>query len=450
MPEQGVVVRAHDVAVPIDLPIPMSYALIGSVWALTAIFAAVALMWKQPRFDPAQPGRPLPQWVTRVIDSPVCRWTAAIAVLLFTLWVGVAAVFGPQDGENPLRGVFYVLLWTGLLAVSLAIGPVWRAISPVRTVYRLITVNRGAGLINYPDRWGYWPAVIGLFAFVWLKLASPNFGTLTTIKFWLLGYFVVMMAGALCYGQRWFARSDPFEVYSVVVSRLSPFRRNPDTRLIAVGNPMDHLPSMPVRPGTLAFLAVLLGSIAFDSFSALTKVENLIYDYAGAFPWVSELMGATVLRTCGLMVFIVAVAVTFWAASRATGGLDRRQRRELPGHLAHALIPLIVGYTIAHDLTNLVERGQVTIILLADPLDRGWELFGLGVEDVNTWLSLHPGVLSAIKVSCVLLGHIAAFVAAHDRALRLLPSAHRLTGQLPLMITMIGYAFIGLYLLFGA
>jgi hypothetical protein len=41
-------------------------------------------------------------------------------------------------------------------------------------------------------------------------------------------------------------------------------------------------------------------------------------------------------------------------------------------------------------------------------------------------------------------------VAAHDRALRLLPSAYRLIGQLPMMITMIGYAFIGLYLLFGA
>ncbi len=62
--------------------------------------------------------------------------------LAFTVWVGVAAVFGPQDGENPLRGVFYVLLWVGLLVVSLAIGPVWRVISPVRTVYRLITVSR--------------------------------------------------------------------------------------------------------------------------------------------------------------------------------------------------------------------------------------------------------------------------------------------------------------------
>ena len=56
--------------------------------------------------------------------------------LVFTVWVGVAAVFGPQDGENPLRGVFYVLLWVGLLVVSLAIGPVWRVDLAGADVYR--------------------------------------------------------------------------------------------------------------------------------------------------------------------------------------------------------------------------------------------------------------------------------------------------------------------------
>ena len=71
-------------------------------------------------------------------------------------------------------------------------------------------------------------------------------------------------------GTRWSARADPFEVYGVVASRLSPLRRNRDGR-IAIGNPFDHLPSMPVRPGTVAVLSVLLGSTAFDSFSAMPQ-----------------------------------------------------------------------------------------------------------------------------------------------------------------------------------
>ena len=270
--EQAHAVLAHDVDVSADLPIPLSFVLIGAAWVVASTFAVFALAWKQPRFDPARPGCPLPEWVTRAVDSALCRWTAAGVSLVFTVWVGVAAVFGPQDGENPLRGVFYVLLWVGLLVVSLAIGPVWRvdlagadrlsrdhcaAAAPPVVITR---ATRPSGDI--------WPAVAGLFAFVWLELASPNLGTLTTIKLWLLGYVVAMVGGAVVFGQRWFVRADPFDVYSVAVSRLASFRRSVDTGRIVVGNPLDHLPSMPVRPGTLAVLAVLLGSTAFDSFSA--------------------------------------------------------------------------------------------------------------------------------------------------------------------------------------
>jgi hypothetical protein len=449
MAEQAVL--AHDVGVSADLPIPLSFALVGAAWVVASTFAVVAFAWRQPRFDPARPGRPLPEWVTRAVDSPISRLAAAGVALSFTVWVVVAAVFGPQDGENPLRGVFYALLWVGLLVVSVAIGPVWRVISPVRTLHRLITVGRGGanGDKAHLARWGYWPAAVGLFAFVWLELASPNLGTLTAIKFWLVGYVVAMMAGAVVAGDRWFARADPFEVYSVVASRLSPFRRSADTGRIIVGNPLDHLPSMPVRPGTLAVLAVLLGSTAFDSFSARPQIENFVYDHAAALPLVSDVVGGTLLRTFGLAVFIAGVAVTFSAAARATGGVDRLQRNRLPGQMAHSLIPIIVGYMLAHYLSYLIEKGQETVILLADPLDRGWELFGLTIGDANHWLSLHPAVWSTIQVSCVVAGHVIAVVAAHDKALGLLPVGHRVTGQLALMLTMVGYSFIGLYLLFA-
>jgi hypothetical protein len=49
----------------------------------------------------------------------------------------------------------------------------------------------------------------------------------------------------------------------------------------------------------------------------------------------------------------------------------------------------------------------------------------------------------------VVLGHIGGVIAAHDRALRLLPKRHQLTGQLAMMLVMVGYTFTGLYLLFG-
>ena len=62
---------------------------------------------------------------------------------------------------------------------------------------------------------------------------------------------------------------------------------------------------------------------------------------------------------------------------------------------------------------------------------------------------LGVGNPATIKVAFVVAGHITAVIAAHDRALRLLPRGHQLTRQLTMMLVMVGCTFTGLYLLFG-
>jgi len=452
MPETAVL--AHGVGGSTDLPIPLAYALIGGVWALIVTFAVVAVAWRTPRFDPAKPGRALPKWVTDAVDSAVIRAILAAVALAATVWVAVAAIWGPQGSDNALPGAFYVLLWVGLVAVSVVLGPIWRVISPVRTIGRLLQRGRGDRVggdtrRRYPAGLGYWPAALGLFAFVWLELASPDPGSLTAIKIWILCYAVAMFVGAAVFGPRWFARADPFEVYSVTVSRLAPLRRTPATGRIVVGNPLDHLPTMAVRPGTVAVMAVLLGSTAFDSFSQSKGFRSFVDRNGAAVPLVGESAGASALRTFGLLFFVAVVGVTFSAAARATAGVTREQRRELPGRLAHCLIPIVVGYIFAHYLSYLVERGQETLVRLADPLGRGWHLLGLDAGDVVYLLSMNPTLLWTIKVACVVVGHVVAVIAAHDQAVRLLPVGHQLSGQLAMMLVMVAYTLTGLYLLFG-
>ncbi|WP_136244563.1 hypothetical protein [Mycobacterium intracellulare] len=446
------VVLAHGLGGSGDLPVPYAYAMVGAAWALTFTFALVAFAWRQPRFDPLKPGRPLPAALTVFVDARASRWAAAALALVFALWAVSAGIWGPQSETNALLGAFYVLLWVGLVALSLAFGPVWRVISPMRTVYlllRRVTPRRiGRPRRSYPEGWGYRPAAVGLFAFVWMELASPNSASLPWIRTWIAAYAVLMLAGAWLCGQRWLARADPLGVYSMAVSRLSPFRRNRETGRIVVGNPLDHLPSLPVRPGVVVLLAVLLGSTAFDSFSSSPTwrgfADRLTRDVG-----VSPTLASSALRTAGLIVFISVVAVTFSLAARATGGVDRERRRALPGQMAHSLIPIVVGYIFAHYLSYLVERGQQAVFALADPFGRGWNLFGLAHLHVAYVLSMHPPLLAAIKVICVVTGHIVAVIAAHDKALRLLPAGHQLTGQLTMMLLMVGYTFTGLYLLFG-
>lgn len=280
--------------------------------------------------------------------------------------------------------------------MSLVFGPVWRVISPVRTVYlllqRCIPERMSRPRSACPDAWGYRPAAVGLFGFVWMELASPDPASLTGVRTWLLVYAVVLLGGAWLCGQRWPARADPFGVYSMAVSRLSPFWRNRSSGQVVVGNPFNHLPSLPVRPGVVMMLAVLLGSTAFDSYSSSPTWRNFSDRLTGSVHGVPETLASSALRTVGLLVFISVVAVSFSLAARATGDVDRPRRHALPGQMAHSLIPIVVGYIFAHYLTYLVERGQQTVISLADPFARGWNLLGLAHLHVAYVLSTHPPV----------------------------------------------------------
>lgn len=267
-------VLAHGLGGSADLPIPYTYALIGAAWALTFTFAVVALAWRKPRFDTNRTGRPLPCWVTAIVDAPAARGRSPQSY-----WPRPHGSPSPQCSAHRTAGThcressMFCSGWAWWRRRCCA-GRYGGCCHPC--VPRTVCCRwRGGRPVAYPRRWGYWPAAAGLYLFVWLELASADPGSLGAVKIWLLGYLCVTMAGALACGTRWCAQADPFEVYSMVASRLSPLRRNTDG-LIAYGNPFDHLPSLPIRPGMVAVLAVLLGSTAFDSFSAMPEWRGLV------------------------------------------------------------------------------------------------------------------------------------------------------------------------------
>ncbi len=403
----------HGVGGSTDLPIPFLYAMVGASWALTISFAVLALAWREPRFD-AKP---------ETGEPPARRPWLAVLGALIAGWFLVALFAGRDDTGNAGLGALYILVWVGLVPLALLAGHVWRDLSPWRTIQALVgrVSGRADGFVAYPDRLGYWPAVAGLFAFVWLELASPDPGSINAVRLWVAGYVVVTVIGGIVFGPRWYDRADPFDVYSALVARLSPFVR--DGRW-AIHNSLRSLPQVPIAPGLVALLATLLGSTAFDSFSASSFWQS------------KSVSGLT--QTLTLLGFCVVVAVLFQAAARATGGVSAEERAELPGRLAHSLVPIVVGYIFAHYLTYLVEKGQAVLFALADVN-----------AEVTFVLSTHTSTLAALKVSFVVAGHVLAVVAAHDRALVVLPRAYRLSGQMGMLLLMVTYTFTGLFLLFS-
>jgi hypothetical protein len=443
----GDVPLAHGIGGAKDLPISPELAIAGATAALVVSFTVLAIAWRTPRFDAATSGRPAPARLASVVDSAAWRITLRVVGLVLFLYTAMVAVFGKDLVINPLLGIFYVWWWVGLVPLSLLFGPVWKAISPARTINLAFAKISGGdperGMFTYPAGLGNWPAAVGLYAFVWMELVYPYSTEIGPIRLWCAVYVAVMLIGGALFGNVFYERADPFEVYSTLVSRLSVWGRRRTERgdLLVVRSPLANLDTTPVRAGMVAVVAVLFGSTAFDSFKDSTRWITFVQ---------STDTSAYLLNNLGLLAFCLGVGVVFAAGTMLTGLGDDLRRRELPGRFAHSVVPIIVGYIVAHYLSYLVEVGQLTLIQASDPFSTGANWFGTGDLKVNYWLSYHPTLLADLKVLAVVAGHVLGVIAAHDRAIRILPRRHQLTGQLPLLFAMIAFTVGGLYLLFAA
>ena len=405
-------ILAHGVGSRSDLPIPEFYAYAGAFAALVVSFLALGLLWADSRFRGAEAG-------VAIRVRPPARVLRALAALLMLYTIGWL-VFGPeQTDQNAGPYLIYVIFWVGLVPVSLLFGPVWRLVNPFRLLPDRPRRPLPAGI-------GYWPAAAGLLAFTWVELVSPEPAAPATLLIFLALYGSAQLAGTLVYGHIWLDRGDPFEVYSTLVGHLSPLGRRPDGTLV-LRSPFNSLDAIEPAPGLLVTVCVLLGSTGFDGFS-------------GAPFWIQALqespLGRTGLGTVGMLAAIAAVALLYAACVGAAGLIGGT--RGMSPKFAHSLVPIAIGYLIAHYFSLLVIEGQRAYLLV----------FGLSGE-VDLEL-VSPGVIATVQVLAVIGGHVIGVIAAHDRSVRLLPPAKAVAGQLPLFVLMVCYTIGGLTLLFAA
>jgi hypothetical protein len=440
-------ISAHGIGGAKDLPIPAGYAVTGAAAALAVSFVVLAVAWRTPRFDAARRGRPLPARLSSALESTVLVVILRVLGFVFFAYVAWAAVAGPDLLTNPTFGVVYVLLWVGIVPMSVLFGPFYRSVNPLRAIHLALTRLTGGrpenGLLRLPRWVGYWPAALGLLAFVWLELVYPESTYLSPVRLWFAAYLAIVVVGAALFGSDWFEQADPFEAWSTLAGHLSVIGRTGEDGdgPLVLRSPLGNLDGVPVRPGLVGVVAVLFGSTAFDSFKDSNQWLRFTQSVSTSATW---------LDLAALLLFCAVVGVSLAVATMATGVEPGVARRTLPNRFAHSVVPIIVGYVVAHYLSYFVEVGGQTIAKLSDPMGTGANLLGTADLPVTYWLSTHPTFLAVVKVLAVVTGHVLGVIAAHDRAVRLLPKRHQLTGQLPLLVVMVFYTVTGLYLLFGA
>jgi hypothetical protein len=430
----------HGIASRRDLPLPFSFVVIGAVLALVISFAILIYAWRQPRFERVG-GRPMPG-LTAVVDHPIVRLIARVLVLATYLWAGLAMMAGQDLLTNPIFGFVYVWMWVGLVPISLLLGQFWRATNPLRTIHRglcaLARVDPEQGLVTLPSRVGVWPAAAGLFGFGWLELVQPDRTTLAVLRLWALAWLVILVLGAIVFGQRWIGAADPFEAYASTLAQMSIWRLVGDQlRLV---NPLAGLNAWRAPPGATAVVAALLGSTAFDSFTNTSW-------WIGAVQ--SSNVPTVVWATGGLLIMIIIVFVSFSLAAAWMGHYGNRPATEYPRLMVGSLLPIVLGYVVAHYATLLIVEGQRTAINFSDPLGRGWNVFGSAEMGVNSAIFNHPMAIAMVQLCAIVGGHVFGIVCAHEKAVVLLPPDRAVRGQWPLLLVMIGYTCAGLLLLFS-
>ncbi len=225
----------------------------------------------------------------------------------------------------------------------------------------------------------------------------------------------------------WRAHGEAFTVWFRLLGRLAPCSPSSTRTGGSVAAPFA---SGLLEPGwsraDVTLVALGVGSILFDGLSQ----TQIFFDLFGA--------PGTAVKTVLLVAFLGIIVVAAFAVTRTVG----------LAATGAGLLPIALGYLIAHYLTYLLIDGQRIVIALSDPLPEG-----LGpVRDrvlhaTGSWLP--PGLIWTLQLAAVVGGHMLGawgghVVAAESAAPGLGSRALRML-QLPLAVVMVGLTTLTLW-----
>jgi hypothetical protein len=446
--------QAHGLVGRTDLPIPQwLFAWVAAV-VLIVSFAALSLLWPQPRLERAA--------TTRRVRVPLALRVLAgalgVACFALVLYAGFAGTEVPTANLAPTA--VYVLVWVGVPVVSVVLGDVWRVVDPWRATARAVAWALGAARgkdapplrapLTYPERLGRWPAVAAIVAFAWLELVYVDRDVPSTLATLALVYALLQLVGMGLFGiERWRSRADGFAVLFELFGRIAPLQLRDG--VVSTRPLLSGLTKLDAAvPGTVALTAVMIGTTTFDGASngeLWTSIAGSLQDLFGDLG-LGVTPASELASTVGLLGAIVLVGGFYRigiAGMRTVGG--DHTSGELAQRFAHTLVPIAFGYLLAHYFSLLVFQGQSLAYLASDPLGDGSDLLGTANSTVN-YTVLSAASIWYVQVAALVAGHVAGLVLAHDRALTLYRDTREaIRSQYWMLVVMVGFTCLGLWLL---
>ncbi len=404
--------------------LPLAVYLAGA--AMTVALSFLFVLARDVRATPPSTSGPghLPPTAVRV--------GLRVIGLLGWAWIVAQGIAGGASDGSVAPLFLWVYGWVGLAIVSAVIGPAWQFMDPFSGLYDLgAWVLRRLGVrawtpADYPDWLGRWPAIIAFAGFVWLELVDAGGGP-STLFVVLIGYTAFTLAMMAQFGRdTWRANGETFTVWFRLLGRLAPYGLADEDGRVRRRPFVSGLLEGGWRTSDAVLIALAVGSILFDGLSQ----TQIWFDLFGApgIPGVSLLL----FGWLGLLV-LAALMLTRVVGVAATGA---------------GLLPIALGYLIAHYLTYLLITGQNILVAISDPFQKGWDLFGTAFYSASgAWLP--PGLVWTIQLAAVVGGHMLGAWAGHVNA-----AAHARAGtearrvrqrEIPLAVVMVALTTLTLW-----
>ena len=265
-----------------------------------------------------------------------------------------------------------------------------------------------------------------------------------------LVYSAATFIGMALYGvEEWSRKGEAFGVYFNLFSRISPWTTRDGQ--VGLRKPLSGLAAWKPLPGAVLLLAVMIGTVTFDGAAEAPVWTGIAPDIQDAFVSLG-LSPEKGLEAAFFIGQLLAVGLVYGfyrlgiAGARSVGG--DLSSRELGDAFVHSLVPIAFAYVAAHYLTQLLYQGQSMIFLISNPLGQdGTDFFGTADRAVDY------GVIGATtawyyQVGFVVVGHVAALILAHDRALVTYDKARlAVRSQYWMLVIMVGFTSLALWLL---
>ncbi|WP_311171865.1 hypothetical protein [Halobellus ordinarius] len=334
----------------------------------------------------------------------------------------------------------------GLTMATYAVGDVWPALNPFRT----IAARLPTGFLAYPDRFGRWPAVGGLLLLVWIETTTGITDSPATLAWVVVGYAVVSVGGAILVGSdTWFRNVDPITTFFRFYERVAPLSWEggrlraslPAMRLVereggeAVGETDSGSGSNLLVTGLddVGVAIALIWELTFSGFVTTEQGAAAIRAVAGL--GVPPMLIYVVLFLGGFGLFYGAYIVAARVSVRRIR--TTRTPRELAVAFAPSLLVIAAGYHLAHYFGFFLSLSPSLLAVLVAPLS----------APTNPVVLTLPAWVSALNIAFVLGGHLVAIWVAHSTAYRLFPSRlQAIRSQYPFVLAMIGYTVVSLWL----